>query len=369
MPGYQGRFIDALAKHCREVVCFLHTPVEDEVGRTDYTVASPNVRLVSIGPHSSVPSRLLKAHKYMRQVSCARSELDVILLRGPSPLLPLLAHAVRPIPTALLIVGDNLEGVKDLQQPNWRRQLIRLFWMLNQWGQRQIARRSLVFVNSRKLYRKMLPFAGRLIETRTTTLHAADVYEREDTCKGSPKHLLYTGRIDRSKGLLEIVQAVAVLSAKGEDVVLDLVGWPDSDSSILRDVRQLSVSLGIADRVRYHGFKPLGPDLYAYYRAADVYVLASTHEGFPRTIWEAMAHSLPVVVTRVGSIPDFVGDAAELVEPRQADVLASAILRVLHDSKRRREMIRKGLELVRENTLENQCGVMISEIAAYVRRC
>ncbi len=46
-------------------------------------------------------------------------------------------------------------------------------------------------------------------------------------------------------------------------------------------------------------------------KKADIYVIASrSSEGFPRTIWEAMAHCLPVVATKVGSIPAFIEGAA-----------------------------------------------------------
>ena len=49
MPGYQGRFVDALAECCTEVVCMLHTPVGNECQQMDYVIRQPNVRLVDLG--------------------------------------------------------------------------------------------------------------------------------------------------------------------------------------------------------------------------------------------------------------------------------------------------------------------------------
>src|SRR5438128_228871 len=84
MPAFQGRFVDALADECSEVICFLHSPLQEEWLRMDYVLRSRNVRLVGLGPHSSVPRRLLRARKCARVLASQRSSLDVVLLRGPS---------------------------------------------------------------------------------------------------------------------------------------------------------------------------------------------------------------------------------------------------------------------------------------------
>jgi glycosyltransferase involved in cell wall biosynthesis len=122
--------------------------------------------------------------------------------------------------------------------------------------------------------------------------------------------------------------------------------------------------------VKFHGPKAAGPELYAHYCTADVYVIASKSdfEGFPRTIWEAMAHSLPVVATNVGSIPDFVGESAELVVPANSKELAKAIRMVMKNPIRRREMIHRGRSLALDSTLETQVGNLIRDVERWVGR-
>ena len=143
------------------------------------------------------------------------------------------------------------------------------------------------------------------------TLQATDFYERADTCQKRPIHLLYTGRMDRGKGLADMTAALGMLVEQGYDACLDLVGWPEAGDPILAEIKAEAERMGIAERVTDHGFKPLGEELFAFYKNADIYVIASrsSFEGFPRTIWEAMAHSLPVAATRVGSIPAFIEGA------------------------------------------------------------
>src|SRR5437879_3158072 len=106
-PGYQGRFLDSLAQHCEQVVCFLHTPSAGERHLLDYRIASPNLALVDIGPHDSAPSRLAHPGRIIRPIDAWRSSLDAFLIRGPSPLLSHASSAAYDLPIALLLVGKG----------------------------------------------------------------------------------------------------------------------------------------------------------------------------------------------------------------------------------------------------------------------
>ena len=294
-----------------------------------------------------------------------------MLVRGPSPLLPAFIGAAQKlkIPTALLLVGSYVDGVDDLPQPRWRKELIRIYGRINQLQQDRAGLHSLTFVNSRKLFNRYNGLVPRLIETRTTTLTEQDFFYRFDTCYGSPIRLLYTGRFDRGKGLLEMVEALAMLIKKGYLLSLDLVGWAEPGDSVIDSVMDLAARLGVADQVVNHGRKSVGPELFAFYKQADIYVIASRlSEGFPRTIWEAMAHCLPTVATRIGSIPQFLGDAAELVHPCNVESLANGIEMLLNNPIRRQEMIVKGLALTRANTLEARSREMYQGLIDWIER-
>jgi glycosyltransferase involved in cell wall biosynthesis len=369
MPAYQGRFVDALAHECSEIICFLHSPGASEQGQMDYALQSANVRLVDMGPHVSVPRRLLGARRYGEILRKETGSFDSLLLRGPSPLLPTLAGAVRSVQTVLLLVGDAVALVDDSRQPFWRREAIRLLWQWNRRRQDQVAKRSLTFVNSRKLFRELQPTIPNLVETRTTTLTRDDFFDRQDTCERAPHRLLYTGRMTRGKGLIEMVEALAALVSEGNELILDLVGWPEKGDDVLEEVTQLAAGLRVAERVRFHGPKAAGPELFAFYRKADIYLIASkTSEGFPRTIWEAMAHSLPVIATSVGSIPEFVQDAALIVEPNSTKELADGVRELIHNSAKRRILIKRGRELAATVTLEQQTSAMVEHLRTWASK-
>lgn len=365
--GLLGRFIDSMADNCESIICFQHTPLRDEVPLMDYKICAKKVKFVDLGPHVSVPKRVLRFPQTEKIIRQHRESLDAMLIRGPSPLLPEIARAFRGLPTIFLIVGDNTLGLDDLPQPWWRKELIRVWSKWNKKRQIQAAKSNLTIVNSHKLYQELQSKLPNLIETRTTTLSQRDFFDRDDTCTKPPYHLLYAGRLDRAKGIFEMVEALDLLVKDGEDVVLDLVGWTAAGDTVVYETFALANSRGVKDRVCYHGYKSVGPELFAYYKAADIYWVASrVSEGFPRTIWEAMANSMPVIATRVGSIPDFIQNKAVLVEPSNPKELANAVKELIRTPSLRKQLISSGRDLSKENTLEVQTRKMIDDIENWV---
>lgn len=106
---------------------------------------------------------------------------------------------------------------------------------------------------------------------------------------------------------------------------------------LVEDVARLHGQLGLGDRFALLGFRRDVPDLMA---AADMFTLASAHEGLPVAVMEAFAAGLPVVATRVGGLPAQVRDGMEglLVPPGDAPALAQAIVSVASDPAMRARM-------------------------------
>ena len=83
-------------------------------------------------------------------------------------------------------------------------------------------------------------------------------------------------------------------------------------------------------------------DLYQYLIDADIFVLSSVTEGFPRVLYEAMAHRLPIVTTDVGGIPFLMQDGlnARVVKSGDIYALSEAIINVLEDAQLRKNIIK-----------------------------
>jgi glycogen synthase len=150
---------------------------------------------------------------------------------------------------------------------------------------------------------------------------------------GDPAMLLYHGRVDVRKGVLDLLDAVALLLAGGVRVRLLVSGTgPDNDL-----VAKRVCELGLDEHVELLGAVPY-ERAHEVYRRGEVFVSPTYAEGFSNTILEAMASGLPVVSTDVVGVRDCVrpDDNGVLVPPADPSALAAGIRRVLHDGALRR---------------------------------
>lgn len=132
-------------------------------------------------------------------------------------------------------------------------------------------------------------------------------------------------RLDRRKGLHELIEAVAKLPTGGTR--LELVIGGDGPE---RDALAVQAQIALADRGRLTGRLPSLDTLYA---ASDVFALPSRFEGFGLVYVEAALHGIPSVGYRAGGVPDAIldGETGLLVQPGDLDALAAALQRLRED--------------------------------------
>ncbi len=139
--------------------------------------------------------------------------------------------------------------------------------------------------------------------------------------------LLCVASLTPRKGHLVLLDALAGL--RDLSWQLTCVGSPDRDPPTARAIRAAIGRLGLEPRVRLVG-EQAESGLQPFYAAADLFVLASYHEGYGMALAEALARGLPVVSTTAGAIPDTVPAAAAiLVPPGDPAALAAGLRRVL----------------------------------------
>jgi glycosyltransferase involved in cell wall biosynthesis len=143
---------------------------------------------------------------------------------------------------------------------------------------------------------------------------------------GSPV-LLMVGHLVELKGHAIVIDALPQLLRTFAGLQLVIVGEGPERGRLEAQVARL----GLQSHVRLAGAVP-NESLAPWYSAADLLVLASSREGWPNVLLEAMACGTPVVATRVGGVPEIVtsADAGRLVDEREPSALASAIAGALH---------------------------------------
>jgi glycogen synthase len=159
----------------------------------------------------------------------------------------------------------------------------------------------------------------------------AERFTRADAATGvsDPTVLLYHGRVDRRKGVLDLLEAVRLLLDDGVRVRLLVSGiGPD-----LEAVGERITQLGLDGYVEVLGAVPY-QHAHEVYRRGEVFVSPTYAEGFSNTILEAMATGLPVVSTDVVGVRDCVrlDENGVLVPPADPQALAAGIRRVLDDA-------------------------------------
>jgi glycosyltransferase involved in cell wall biosynthesis len=156
--------------------------------------------------------------------------------------------------------------------------------------------------------------------------------------------VLFVGRLLASKGIYDLIEAVASVRQQ-VDCQLALVGGGGDEAA----VRQLVRARDLERHVRLLGYLQ-GPELARAYRTADVFALPSYSEGFPTVLAEAMDAGLPIVTTGIRGAVDHLADGrnALFVPPGRTDLLADALHRVLVDEDLRREMAAANRDKIRD---------------------
>lgn len=196
----------------------------------------------------------------------------------------------------------------------------------------------------RDLETRALVFARHVITTSPSTANSLGDYAVEPdrisvVCPGTDQADIATGSTTSQLNLL----CVATLTArKGHRILIDALaqlqehdwhlqcaGSGDRDIETSATLKRQCKALKLESRISFLG--ELGDEqLAACFNKADVFVLASYHEGYGMVLDEAIACALPIVATAGGAIADTIPDGAGLlVPPGDTAALAAALHKIM----------------------------------------
>ncbi len=171
-----------------------------------------------------------------------------------------------------------------------------------------------------------------------------------------PVRLFYHGRVDRRKGVLDMLHALVAVEGDWTCTISGI--GPDMEAA-----QALTGELGLHGRVRFSGYAEYDrvPDLY---RAHDVFVSPTYAEGFSNTILEAMASGQAILSCRSVGVVDCIRDHENglLVEPGDVAALSGALTRIVTGAGLRQRLAEAGLAECRRTYSWHGVGRQIMEI-------
>ena len=178
-----------------------------------------------------------------------------------------------------------------------------------------------------------------------------------------PPVMLYHGRVDARKGVLDLLDAVRQLRDTGDRFRLLISGIGPTFDETAASIPLLRLQ----DHVEMTGYVDYA-DVPNVYRRADIFVSPTYAEGFSNTILEAMASRLAVVSCRSVGVVDCIRDGENglLTEPGDRDGLAEALRRVLRDAALRRRLADTALEECRAVYSWSKVGGQIMDVYSTV---
>ena len=201
-------------------------------------------------------------------------------------------------------------------------------------------------VTTSKLTRNSLADYDAAAEKVTAVLPGTDLYDVAAGSDSETVHLLCVATLTPRKGHAILLNALAEL--RHLDWHLSCAGAIDRDQDTYADLVAQRKLLNLNDRVSFIG--ELGDtDLEHSYHRADLFVLASYHEGYGMVLSEAIARALPIVCTSGGAMADTVPEGAGLlVAVGDTQALTGALSRFMEDKHLQSDM-RSAALMAREN--------------------
>ncbi len=196
---------------------------------------------------------------------------------------------------------------------------------------------------------KYLNYPEDRIEIVYPAVDHAVYYEKRDksilrkyNIKNTDKIVLYVGSETPRQNVEVLIEAFSTLKNKIPNIKLIKVGESQSYGA-RRKILTLIRDLDLEDDVIFPGYVP-EEELPLWYNAADVLVYPCDYAGFGLPPLEAMACGTPVITSNTSSLPEVVGEAGIMIDPKDSELMADKMHEILKNKTLWNEMKNRGLK-------------------------
>lgn len=235
-----------------------------------------------------------------------------------------------------------------------------------------------ITVPSNDTRNEFLPFV-KSPQRVTTVFNALDIKRYDISISGADVRnelnidpvvpvVLLAGRLSPYKGQDDLIRAAAIIHKQRPDVCFLLAG-SENIAGYESILKKMIVEHHMEGVVKLIGYREDLPNVFA---TATIIAMPSHGESFGLVALEAMAMAKPVVASRAGGVSEFLihGQMGILIEPRDFKALAHAILDLVNDPERAREMGRLGRQQVETGfTVQTYGSTIVALFDAVTEQC
>lgn len=360
-----ARFLNRLAEHFQVTVVAQPRPPSagKSLGFLGAGRLSPGIRV------HPLPTRGALRHimQFILLLSLLRKHEVAYLYSGYQAILATAGNLLWRRPIALYINTDWVR-INGILNQSWPSRFRTLYKRAGNRAERWVVSRSAVAYFHGGHFLRRYQGAGVMKPVVPMLDLTSNHFSKMDRTRlHSPPRLLYVGAVSPGKGGGILLEAFRILVRRGYDLRLTVVSKGNPDKWFLEKANRM----GVRDRLEMQYAIPWGDELLKIYRESDVFVFPSMSEGFPRTLYEAMSQSLPMVSTPVGGVPYLLtqGREVEFVRINDGSDLARGVLRVLDDSEYRNHLAGNAyslaMRLFREDRPhKDQAGLFVADLMA-----
>jgi glycosyltransferase involved in cell wall biosynthesis len=166
------------------------------------------------------------------------------------------------------------------------------------------------------------------------------------------KFILYIGVLEERKNIEGIIKIADLIEEKTKVPILLFGRIGHRGNQYLKEIKKRK-------NIQYKGFVD-NKDLPYIYNLATIFLFPSFYEGFGLPVLEAMQSGVPVLTSNTSSLPEIVGEAGLMHEPRDYENFAKDIIKLLEDKNFYDKMKNKGLEQAKKFSWEKTTKELVN---------
>lgn len=304
-------YIEYLSLHFEVVYLITPVIVSDQTKLFENLNSFRNIVVVELPYSSSYLAAQKYFFVYLNKIKQTLKFTNNIYCRVPDPFcwIPQLCFRAN---TIMHFVGDTIDASRKNERWSLFKKIIMITGYLpNYWLTLLAAGRSKVYTNGSHLFYKLKKYRIDAFPVVSSIIKKSDIGNKVSHNKDqfSRVRLIYIGYLRHAKGIDCLMKLWKKLDDNNIDFIFDVIG----DGELFDEIKLFIKLKKLEEKVLIHGMIDSRIKINELLDSSDIFIFPSLSEGSPRVVLEAMARSVLVISTPVGSLPTAFDNNSEII--------------------------------------------------------